>query len=72
MSAPFRIVNQYNETLITLLPKVSIVAAIAVAKGYRSTGIDKRATVHGDSVDPDCPDGLSQAEREAISEAGLR
>lgn len=69
MSAPFRIVNQYHETHVTLDKAASLDAAIKVAVEYRKLGIDNRATVHGDNVDLDCADGLSRAERETVQEA---
>lgn len=71
MSAPYRIVNKYHETLVQLHANASLVAAMAVCRQYREQGLDKDAQIHGDNVDLDCADGLSREERETIEENGL-
>jgi hypothetical protein len=70
MSAPFRIVDRYNETMVTLDPRASIRAAIAVCKVYRDHS-EPHAHIHGDDIDLDCADGLSREERDAVEAAGL-
>lgn len=70
MSAPYSIVNEWNEPMVTLHKKASLQAAITVCKDYRAH-VDTRAHIHGDNIDLDCADGLSQEERDIIDEAGL-
>lgn len=68
MSAPYRIVNFYHDTLVKLDQGEALVTAIAIAKMFRQSAV-LSATVHGDNVDLGCVDGLNQDEREQVEEA---
>jgi hypothetical protein len=67
MSAPYRIVDKYYETVREFGKHVSLDVVIATCKhSYPDSH-----TVHGDNVDEGCTDGLSRDEREQVEE-GLR
>lgn len=66
MSAPYTIVNGRSEPLFTLHQKESLSSAISLVKLLRTCRGCAHLTIHGDNVDLDCADGLSDEERDEV------
>ena len=65
MSAPYRIVDKYYETVREFGKHVSLEVAIATCKH----SYPPSHRVHGDNVDEGCADGLDREERAQVQEA---
>lgn len=69
MSAPYSLVNRRLETITTLSPDDSLETALC--RSYREARGTDQIFVHGDNIDLDNADGLSDDERDDLDMAGL-
>lgn len=68
MSAPYTIVTGRLEPLFKLHDSEPLHRAIALVQALRMRPGYQHVTVHGDNIDLDCADGLSEDERDQVME----
>lgn len=68
MSAPYTIVNSRHDALWKLADSERIGDAILLVETLRRVPGWGDVTIHGDNIDLDCADGLSDDERDEVQE----
>lgn len=66
MSAPYTIVNDRYDPIFKLHESEPLSRVIALVKVLRMRPGYQHVTIHGDNVDVDCADGLSDEERDEV------